>query len=421
MKGLARDTVIVFAERVVRLLTGVLVAMYLARALGPSRYGVYSYAVSMVTLCSFLAQAGLEPILVRELVRQKEALTTLRAALLLRLGGGVAAALGSLLLARLTSTRELPVTGLVAVMALVSVLQASHVLDAWLLSRQAFRASSTVKTIAIVAAGLARIAAVTSSTPLLALALVAVGEAALTGWLLWIAARGLRIVAIPERAVLTRLWASARPMLLSSFAIVIYSRADVVLLGQLTSPEEVGMYAAASQLSEAFYLVPIALMQAATPRLTQLHEQDDAAFRAACIKLVRLCSLLGLAVAVAVTLLAPIMVTLIYGARFAGTPSMLAVHVWSTWMVFVSVATEPWYIHRQLQHRYVRKTLLAALANVALNVLLIPRYGGVGAAVATVVSYALSAFACNVLWADTRDLFWLQLRAMVPIMKPVAS
>jgi PST family polysaccharide transporter len=420
MRGLALDTAILFVERCLRLLIGALVTAFLARTLGPYEYGTYSYALSLVVVSSCLAQAGLEPILVRELVVHEAPLRLLSAAFALRLVGGVCAVLLAIVASSVSATPELPVTWLVALISVSGILQAGYVLDAWLQSRQAFRASSAAKTVALLCAGLARVAAALTSEPLLALALVAIGESALTSWLLWTVAnsRGLGgRQAWPgfDRGELRSLWRSARPMLLSSFAIVVYSRADVILLGQLGSRAEVGLYAAASTLSEAFYVVPVALMQAATPRLSELHSRDDRLFREACMRLVRYCSLAGLAIAIAVSALAVPIVSLIYGRTFAGSQSMLSVHVWSTWMVFVSVASEPWYIHRQLRHRFVGKTLLAAAVNVALNLALIPRHGGRGAALATVVSYGVSAFGCNLLWRDTRDLFWLQLRAMLPL------
>jgi PST family polysaccharide transporter len=417
MRGLALDTVVLFAERGVRLLCGALVATFLARTLGPDVYGLYSYALSLTVLFAWLGQAGLEPILVRDLVTRAEALPMLSAAFALRLLGAVCALGLATLTAALSATDELAVTWLVGLMSLSGLLQASYVFDAWLQSRQAFRASALAKTLALLCASLARVIAALSEQPLLGLALVTVGESALTGWLLWIAARGQgarRVFAAFDRGELSTLWRAARPMLLSSFAIVIYSRADVVLLGQLASRAEVGQYSAASTLSEAFYVVPVALMQAATPRLSELHRRDDRLFREACMRLVRYCSLAGLGIALVVSVLADPIVSLVYGPKFSGSSQMLAVHVWSTWMVFVSVASEPWYIHRQLRHRFVRKTLIAAGLNVALNAALIPRYGGVGAALATLCSYAASAFGCNVLWRDTRDLFWLQLRAMIP-------
>ncbi|MDB4973977.1 MAG: polysaccharide biosynthesis protein [Myxococcaceae bacterium] len=418
MHGLARDTAILLAERVVRLLAGLLVAIYCARTLGPSAYGLYSYALSLVLLFSFLGQAGLEQILVRELVHKGAAAeATLAAAFSLRLIGASGAGIVAILAARLGASADLPVTLLVSLLALSGLLQASYVADAWLQAQRAFRPSSTAKTIALLVAALGRIVAASSAAPLLGLALVSVGEAVLTGVLLgWVARdKGLRLrhaLAALDRREQRRLWTAARPMLLSSFAVALYARGDVFLLGRLSSLGEVGMYSAAASLSEALYVLPVALMTAAGPRLAELHRRDPPGFRAACMSLVSVSSGAGLAVALALSLLASPIVSLVYGSRFADAPSILAVHVWSTWMVFVSVASEPWYVNEGLQHLYVRKTVIAAVSNLALNLWLIPKHGGLGAAVATVVSYALSAFGCNVLWRETRGLFFLQLRAM---------
>ena len=48
------------------------VGIYVARYLGPERYGLLSYALSFVWLFSVLASLGLDDILVRELVNQPE-------------------------------------------------------------------------------------------------------------------------------------------------------------------------------------------------------------------------------------------------------------------------------------------------------------------------------------------------------------
>jgi PST family polysaccharide transporter len=426
MQGLARDTAILLVERAVRLLAGLLVAVYCARTLGPADYGLYTYALSLVVLFSFLSQAGLEQILVRELVRRTHAPeTTLAAAFVLRLLGGLSAALLATVAARITSSAELPATLLVMLLACSGLIQASYVLDAWLQSQQAFRASSTAKTLGLSCAAGARIAAVLSPAPLYGLALVSIGEASLTALLLWWAARhkGLRAVRVHELlqpGELRRLSQLSRPMLWSSLAVAIYTRADVFLLGQLSSRTEAGLYSAATALSEAFYVLPIALMTAAGPRLATLHQHDLPAFRRECVRMIRYASAAGLLVAGLLSLLSSPLTSLVYGGRYAGAPAMLAVHAWSTWMVFVSVASEPWYLNQGLMHLYARKTIVAAVANVLLNLWLIPRHGGVGAAVATVVSYALSAFACNLLWRETRGLFLLQLRAMLPLPSAAA-
>ena len=59
-------------ERVLRMAFSLFVGIYVARYLGPERFGLLSYALSFVWLFSALASFGLEDILVRELVRRPE-------------------------------------------------------------------------------------------------------------------------------------------------------------------------------------------------------------------------------------------------------------------------------------------------------------------------------------------------------------
>ena len=59
-------------ERVFRMTISLFVGIYVARYLGPERFGLLSYALSFVWLFSSLASLGLNDILVRELVNQPE-------------------------------------------------------------------------------------------------------------------------------------------------------------------------------------------------------------------------------------------------------------------------------------------------------------------------------------------------------------
>ena len=59
-------------ERVLRITISLFVGIYVARYLGPERYGMLSYALSFVWLFSALASLGLDDILVRELVNNPD-------------------------------------------------------------------------------------------------------------------------------------------------------------------------------------------------------------------------------------------------------------------------------------------------------------------------------------------------------------
>ena len=55
---------------------------------------------------------------------------------------------------------------------------------------------------------------------------------------------------------------------------------------------------------------------------------------------------------------------------------------------------------------------LGALANVVLNYSLIPQYGGVGAAYATLLSYATASYLALLLHSKTRPVFWMMSKSI---------
>jgi PST family polysaccharide transporter len=124
-------------------------------------------------------------------------------------------------------------------------------------------------------------------------------------------------------------------------------------------------------------------------------------------------SLLALAIAVPMTVLSRPLVVLLFGARFEAAGAILAVHIWAALFVFWGVAQEPWNIAEGLQRLTLYRTMAGAILNVGLNLLLIPNYGGMGAAVATVIAYGVAAWLGNALDRRTRVVFLLQAKSIL--------
>jgi PST family polysaccharide transporter len=83
-------------------------------------------------------------------------------------------------------------------------------------------------------------------------------------------------------------------------------------------------------------------------------------------------------------LAAPIVKTLFGSAYLASIP-VLQVHIWSAIAVFLGVASGQWLLVERLQFISFIRTAIGLLANCLLNLWLIPRYGALGAALATSV------------------------------------
>lgn len=425
LRGWRRDTLWQIAERGVRAGLGFVISVAIARSLGPDGFGIYSYALATVALFAFIAQAGLDALLIRELVRAPQhAAKLLSEGLALRLVGAICAGIASMAAALLVSSAGMrQATPLVVIFAIAGMLQSGWVAESWLQANRCFSDTARIKIITYVFTASLRLGALLFASPLIPLATVSLIEVLIIGVLLWRASKrrislgfGALSLPNPRRAILLARLAS--PMLFSAFAIAIYSRIDIFMLGYMLGGDAVGLYSAGTMLSEGLYLVPAAVMAAVAPRLADLYLHDRQAFDVGVHSFLRILSLSGLFFAAITTLLAPYAIFLLFGDRYAPAAGVLQIHVWSTWAVFLSCASDPWYINHDLRRFYLIKTSVAAVLNILLNFVLIPAWGINGAAWATTISYITSALLVGACFTDTRVLFVIQLRATMGLSHP---
>src|SRR5262249_3719360 len=131
-------------------------------------------------------------------------------------------------------------------------------------------------------------------------------------------------------------------------------------------------------------------------------------------KLFKLVASIALAIAIPMTFLSNYLTKALYGNAYHGAGPILAIHIWAALFVFLGTAQSPWNIIEGLTKLALLRTSLGACANIILNILLIPKYGGIGAAIATTASYALAAVILNAFNAKTRKIFALQVASVIP-------
>jgi O-antigen/teichoic acid export membrane protein len=117
-------------------------------------------------------------------------------------------------------------------------------------------------------------------------------------------------------------------------------------------------------------------------------------------------------VAIPMTFLSDWVVTLLFGNAYQQAGAVLSIHVWTGVFVFLGVSSGQWFLIENLQKLAFYRTLLAAVINIAANLLLIPKYGAIGAAVGTVLSQMTAAYVFDIMSVKTRSLFWMKTRAL---------
>jgi len=218
-----------------------------------------------------------------------------------------------------------------------------------------------------------------------------------------------------DRKRIRQLLGDSWPLALSGVAIIIYMKIDQIMIGELLDSTAVGVYSAAVRLSEVWYFIPAAIVASVSPALFDARNTSQVVFDQRLEKLFRMVSMTALAIAIPMTFLSNFVTKALYGNAYAGAGQILAIHIWAALFVFMGLAQHPWTIIEGQTKFALVKTTIGAAANILLNLILIPRYAGIGAAIATTISYALASFLLNALNPKSRKLFYLQLSSILPV------
>lgn len=403
-------------EHLVRLGGGLVVTVLLARFLGPAEFGLLNYLLAIVGVFGVLASFGIETNVCRDLAdetRPRERIVS--AAIFLRGLAGVVSALACVAAVALLRPGESATIVLAVLLSLLLLLQAADSLvlpfQVELQSRVPVRVKLAVFLLFVVV----KIVLVTAGFSVAAIVTAIVIEA-LCAALAMVVVYRLRFGRIGfaiERSYVRSLVKQSWPLLLASIGSMVYLRADMIMLAELSGEAEAGIYAAATKLSEAWYFMPMAFVASFQPFLVKARRAGLAQFSVYLRRLYALMAASSILVAICVSLLADWLVDLLYGEPYRDAANILIVHVWAALAVFLGVASSQYLVIEGKQRFSAYRALIGMCSNLLLNALLIPRYGGLGAAWATLISYALSVFSIAV-FAELRAQGFMLLRALSP-------
>ncbi len=420
LREIIANTGWLFADRILRMGVGLFVGVWVARYLGVQQFGVFNYATAFVALFSTLSTLGLDAIVVRSIVREPEKRSQiLGTAFWLKLFGGVTAlvlAVSSIIVVR--HDDQLTIS-LVAILSSVGIFQAFDTIDLWFQSQVQSKYTVIAKNTAFVITALVKVILISIHAPLIAFAWAGLGEVSLgaIGLIISYRVRGYSPWLWPWNLPLAKnLLKESWPLILSGVTIMIYMRIDQIMLGQMVGDKAVGLYSAATRISEVWYFIPMAMASSVSPAIYAAKEVSESLYYRRIEQFLRLLSLLSVVVAVPMSFLSGTIITILFGKSYEESASILSIHIWASLFVFMGVGTSSWFIAEGLTQFALRRTIIGAITNVFLNIFLIPTYGGVGAAIATVISQAFASFLSNATHPKTRIIFWIQVKSMIPFL-----
>ena len=404
-----------FFDKILRMGVGLLIGVWIARYLGPEQFGLLNFTAALIGLFGALAGMGLQGIVVREIVQdpacREDTLGT--AAALQLLGGAVAY---SLLLATVFYMRPQDLLSqlVAAILGAMVLLKASEVAGYWFESQVQSKYTVWVQNSAFLFFAGIKVVLILSGASLINFAWAMLAEALVVALALTLALHRLGPPLYSLRISYDRCCALLKagwPLMLSSIAVMIYMKIDQIMIGQMLGNDAVGIYSAAVRISEIWYFIATAVAASVLPAILEAKKHSEGQYRQRLQGLFDLMTWMAIIVALPVTFFATPLVTMLFGADYKEAGGVLAIHVWATVFVFLGVAGGNWFLAENQQLISLQRTALGAVVNVLLNILLIPMMGVVGAAWATLISYAIAAMLSDVLQRATRDMFMMKLKS----------
>jgi len=427
-----RNTSWLFGEKILRMVVGLFVGIWVARYLGPEQFGLFSYAQSFVGLFTAIATLGLDGIVVRELVkdpsRRDELIGT---AFWLKLMGAVAVLLVLAIAVNFTSN-DTATNIIVFIIASATVFQAFNVVDFYFQAKVMSKYIVFANVISLFLSSIVKIILILNEAPLIAFAWVVLFDSAVLafGFIYFYVKNRRHSVLDTEsnfawtfnKSTAISLLKDSWPLILSGIVISIYMKIDQVMIMQMLDAEAVGQYAAAVRISELWYFIPMVIASSLFPAIINAKKVSEELYYARLQKLYDLMVWMAIAIALPMTLLSDWVVNLLYGEQYNQAGSVLMIHIWAGVFVFLGVVFSKYLTAQNWTKKSFYRALLGAISNIVLNYILIPIYGINGAAVATLLGQFIANYIYDFFDKDLYAQLKMKTKSFFPIhLKGVAK
>ena len=416
------SSTVLLAENFIRLGMVAAVSFWIARTLGPTKFGILNYASAVIMVFLSISTLGMETPVILRLTKNCDPSAILGSAIALRAGVGVVCALaacGAVFLMRSGEHLSLVVA---AIASLSIPLSASVLVDCWFKERNDPIAPAIARIVATTVSCASKAFCIGLGFGVVALAWTVALESAVMGVALTYAyfkavKGGLPGSLKVDRHMLWSLLLESRPYVISIAAIAAYMKVDVIMLGLLSTDRETGVYSLCQKLSEVLYILPVVVVDVLYPSLARSHEpmgQGAATASQTFFDLTIAVAILGTVAAIVVTTW---LVPRLFGEQYHRTVDIFHIHAWSCIGIAMAHARYKWMAASGLQRYAPAVTLVGLVLAIGLNAVLIPSLGGLGSAIATVIAYACSGYLASFAIPSLRPVASVQTRALWPWLR----
>ncbi|SFK32985.1 flippase [Methylophaga sulfidovorans] len=376
-------------EQVLRLVVSFFISILIIRQLGPSDFGLYAYVTSYVAIFSILARLGLNNLIVKELVEQNKRVSEIMNTVYTLRVLGALPIIFLMVAVSYFIEDDINTVILVCITSIGLIFQSAEIVDCFFQSKVIAKPVVVLKIAQLVISSLTKLYLLTIDAGVDAFLYLVLFDVIILSIFYFVSYRKQTNQNLSFnfnwkyfRQLLKLSW----PIAISNLAMIAYFKMDMIMLFSMVDNEAVGIYAAASRISEAWYFIPTILTTTLFPAILHARSQSILDYKKKIRGLFSLLIWMGITIAILVTLMADWIINTLYGESFEEASKVLMIHIWVGIFIALGMAASRWFIAENLQHLFALRTWSGLVVNIFLNMVLIPKFSIIGAAIATLIS-----------------------------------
>jgi len=191
-----------------------------------------------------------------------------------------------------------------------------------------------------------------------------------------------------DKSVLTALFKIAYPFALAGIFVKVYSYLDSVLLSKMVGDAAVGFWSVAYKITYAFQFIPMAFSAAMFPAMSAYFVSDKTLLRKTFERAIFYLAILAVPIAFGIFSLAEPLILKLYGTAYGSSVMSLQVAIFAVVFIFLNYPVGSLLNAGDRQMTNTMIMGVSMILNIILNIILIPRFSYLGAAISTVISHS---------------------------------
>jgi len=410
-----KNTSWLFGEKILRMVVGLFVGIWVARYLGPEQFGLFSYAQSFVGLFVVIAGLGLDSIIVRELVKdesKRDAL--LGTAFRLKLIGAFLVLIALAIAVNLSQQDSLT-TLLIFTIASATIFQSFNVIDFYFQARVLSKYIVYANIISLLISSVVKIGLILNDSSLLYFAYSVLFDSfiLICGFLYFYRYKTLFLSRwYFDKKLAKKLLKGSLPLILAGVINSIQMKIDQVMINEILGSTEVGYYAVAVNLSAVWFSIGVIICNSVFPAIINAKKISEELYYLRIQKLFIFLVAISYALSISVYFLSEKIISVLYGEVFISAAPVLAIQIFSVIFVYLGVSSGRWMISENKSVLNLYRNLLGVIVNILANIFLIKKYGIIGAAYASLLAYIVSFYIFDIFTKKTRKIFIMKSKSL---------